>query len=432
MSSGRTGSTARLRRASPAETVVGLGMLHTLLISMSAEGFAPILPAIKSELGLNSADVSLIPTSILIGYTVASLASGMLADSGFGPRRLLSASLAIMAATLGLMAISANLGTLVLLGFVMGFATSAGTPALAVSIGERVSPGRRSVAMGISLASAPLAGILGCMVLPHLVVSFGWRVSTGVLALLSLAGCCAVAKYFPGEAVDRPRLSDSRPGGYLSILGNRTFWLIAFAGSPMLGIHTAAITFTIISLTGPTMAFGYFDASVGLCVCFVGALFGRVVLGYVVKAGGFERGAKVLIATSIGSACSCLAMALGAPGAPHWVVLFLLFGLGACAMGWQGIYHTLFSHIVTHELVGRAVATATSVRTIAALPVPFAFGLVLDRAGSPAPAWTMLAMMALVGAGLMAGCLLPAGGWRTASLSGDAVLRLGIDDPTIR
>ena len=175
--------------------VIFTGMLATV----AAHGFGRMsytlmLPEMKEGLGLTQALAGLLATGNLVGYLVFAVLGGFLA-ARYGARRVISLSLVVMGITMLLTGIANSFGWAFAMRLLTGLGNGgAYVPAMALgSIWFAMR--RRGVATGIVSGGIGVGTLLGGLIIPHILLSYGadgWRYSWYYLggAVLLVALLC--------------------------------------------------------------------------------------------------------------------------------------------------------------------------------------------------------------------------------------------------
>lgn len=150
--------------------------------------YTPILPAMKEGLALTYAQMGWIGTGNFIGYLAFSLLGGYLATR-IGPRKVISASLVLVAASLFLTGLTRSFGAALLLRTLTGIGSAGSNVNIMALASAWFASRRRGMAAGI-MASGSSVGLLALgPMIPWILGRFpgeGWRVCWYVLGGLTL------------------------------------------------------------------------------------------------------------------------------------------------------------------------------------------------------------------------------------------------------
>lgn len=200
--------------------------------------YTPILPSMKEALSLTYAQMGWIGTGNFIGYMTFAFLGGYLATR-IGPRRVISASLVLVAVSLILTGLADSFEFALAMRMLTG-AGSAGSnvPIMALASAWFASR-RRGLATGILVSGSSIALLMLGPLIPSILESFpgsGWRVCWYILGGLTLL--IALLNYWlirnrpeeknlqpVGESSVSPPSADSFPGR--NLYTSRSLWHLA-------------------------------------------------------------------------------------------------------------------------------------------------------------------------------------------------------------
>lgn len=217
--------------------VLALLFASTAINYIDRQALSVLLPQLRQDLGLSSADYGLITTAFMLAYTASQLVSGALIDR-VGTRRGFTIAIVIWSIAAMAHAAAAGVASLLLLRVLLGFGEAGNWPAGAKAIAEWFPQHRRAFAMGVFDGGSAVGAILAPPVVALLALQFGWRsafVVTGLLGLVWLAAWLllydAPARHRWLAASDRgdvPVPAASRGGGFWTsvqqVAGTRQLW----------------------------------------------------------------------------------------------------------------------------------------------------------------------------------------------------------------
>lgn len=223
----------------------------TFVVLLSAAGIRStpgvLMIPLEKEFGWTRATVSLAVSVNLLLYGLFGPFAAALMDR-FGVRRVMLASLGLVAAGVGLTTVMRSAWQLVFLwGIVVGLGTGTVALVLGAYIANRWFVERRGLVMGLLTASTATGQLIFLPLLASLVVRHGWRAAVVVLTAVALAMIPFVALLMRntpedlglrpyGAAAEDPEMPPLATGGNpfavaLSALGrgfkSRDFWLLA-------------------------------------------------------------------------------------------------------------------------------------------------------------------------------------------------------------
>jgi sugar phosphate permease len=189
--------------------VLGLTFLATLVGAGIRSAASALIHPLEAEFGWGRAAIASAFGLNLLVYGIAAPISGHLFDR-YGPRRVVLASLFLLATGTGLTVIMTTFWHLVLVwGLVVGLGAGAMASVLAATVANRWFVARRGLALGIMNSAFSTGQLLFLPLLMTLIVASGWRAASLVMA-------AAVAGLIPLIALwmrDEPKDMGLRPYG---------------------------------------------------------------------------------------------------------------------------------------------------------------------------------------------------------------------------
>ena len=348
-------------------------------------------PRVAQALGISAAYVGLYVAAAYLGSIFASLASGA-AVARFGSIRVSQASLGLCAAGLALCALPSAAAILcgaVLVGFGYGPITPASSHLLA-----RTTPVHRmSLVFSVKQTGVPLGGALAGAIVPTLQFVAGWQLALLLVALACVA--CALVAQSLRDAFDADRDPDRRLGlGNFAdpvrlVLAEPALRMLAGCSFVFSVAQLSLTTYLVTFLTGD-LAYGLVAAGAVLSISQVGGVIGRVWWGY---ASDRWFGARRMLAM-LGSlmALAALATAFLHDGAPHLLVIAVLFVFGASAIGWNGVYLAEVARQAPPGRAGLATGGTLAITFLGNVLGPPMFGSVAGAFGSYRASFLALAV----------------------------------------
>lgn len=160
-------------------------------LGLARFGYTSILPAMQEALKLSNTQTGVLQSWNLVGYLVTVAVAGGLA-ARFGPRLVITISLLLVAAGMGLTGLVPAFGAACLGRFLAGMGgAGSNVPAMAL-LAAWFGPRRRGLAAGAGVAGSSVGLIVTGPLIPAILQragTEGWRVSWYVLALLTLVVC---------------------------------------------------------------------------------------------------------------------------------------------------------------------------------------------------------------------------------------------------
>jgi predicted MFS family arabinose efflux permease len=224
-----------------------------------------ILPQIKATFSIDNATAGLAISAIWAGYAVMQFPAGALVDR-VDARPLLSASLALAGASLGLISASPVFSVFLLSCGLFGLGTGLFGPPRGIALSNIFAP-NPGTAFGITLA----AGSVGSATLPFLasllLSSIGWRLTVGLALAPFLVTATVTYRAVPG------RSTDGDPKSSLSAAGTLAALKTALADRTVI-VSVTGLTLVIFVFQALTAFFpSYLIQEKGLAQETAGALF---------------------------------------------------------------------------------------------------------------------------------------------------------------
>ncbi|GIE36111.1 Bcr/CflA family drug resistance efflux transporter [Actinoplanes italicus] len=283
------------RQAQLTTTLIATVIFLTAIAPLATDMYVPAFPEVADDLSSTATQVQLTLTTFFVGMALGQLIGGPVSDQ-YGRRRLLLASVAVMAVASVVCALTPSIGVMMAARFVQGFAGG-----WAMVIGRAVivdlARGAQLVRVLNVIAGvggiAPIAGpLLGAAILQL----SGWRMSFWAVAALGVAMVAAVLIAVP-ESLPPHR----RHGGGLrafavagrQVLARRRYVgyvLVSGSGMGAIFAYVATSAFVLQSMNGMSpvaysVDFAANAAGMTLAALVAARLAGRVATRKVILAG---------------------------------------------------------------------------------------------------------------------------------------------------
>ena len=337
------------------------------------------------------ADLDFSPTQLGIAaasfrgiVTLSSATLGRVADIT-GPSRAMRAAVSVTAVSaLGIALFADSWEALVAWLVLGGVGSALAGPAMSAFIARAVRAGRRGIAFGFQQAGPPGAALVGGFAVPLVALTLGWRwvfAGAGVLAAVVLLIVPNVAG-----------VSRNPDGGRRKSLPLRGPAIIAVAVAFGFGAATTMSTFLVESAVDAGIGNG--EAGLVLGVGGASSIVARLITGRL--ADRWTHGHLLVAALML--AAGFVGYALLATGAPSAMIIGTIV---AFSFGW-GFSAIMFFAIgrMYPENPGAAAGMVIMGGSLGGIVTPVLFGYVLE-ATSYGPAWTLLAVWAVMAAALL-------------------------------
>ena len=370
-------------------TILALICVSHIIGAAAQYGINTLAPFYKDELGLSRAQVGLFFSAFYLAMTGASLGTGWLADR-FGVRRTallghLGVGLCTVAA-----ALSPSFEIAWASFFLAGFGYSFLNPASSIGVMTWFHKDERATAMGTKQTGVPGGGVLAAVLAPSLVLLIGWRGSLAALGIINFLFGFVFASLWrepanpPGESETVDQSARAAPlniGALLPISCATAIYLIG---------QMALITYVPLYLKDVMNASPY-RASQALALTQAGAMVGRVGWGVASDRLFGGRRKIVLIFIGILSVFLIVLLSFMTRESSSALLLVTLFMAGVSLVGYQGVSYALIGEISGKARTGAGLGMMITINSAAATVGTPVFGYIVDRTGSYALAWQLLA-----------------------------------------
>ena len=144
------------------------------------------IPLIQRELGFSPAESGAILGAFGLGYAITTLLGGFAVDR-WGARIVLTVAAVLWSLSIGMTSLATGVAMLYAARVLLGVSEGPNFPALTGAVTHWLSPHERATALGNALLAVPLALAVGGPVVTHLLAWLDWRLTFGVLFVLSAA-----------------------------------------------------------------------------------------------------------------------------------------------------------------------------------------------------------------------------------------------------
>ncbi len=265
-----------------------IGTLSTLLVMSTAyiavfssvQGFKAMLPLIRVEFGISSAQAGLYSTFFYLSGVFLAVFTGKIVDT-IGPRKGLIGGVVIIASLMFLHTLVPLFSMLLALALLSGIGFSVVTPSINKGIIEMVDPSKRAVSNGIVHAGGGIGGVLGSSLLPLIGEHYGWRTALVFSASLAFLLALLLIKLFhPDESKEIESQKTTFKQDLSLMMHNPLVWLMSLIGVAVgLALGNMTIHYTLF-LTSD-LGFRPSLAGVALSIFMVGGILGNPMIGFI-------------------------------------------------------------------------------------------------------------------------------------------------------
>ncbi len=314
-----------------------LTLVIQAMVAMALLTLPVMAPVVAQTLQVSPALVGLYVSVTYAGAMVATLMGGATV-ARMGAIRVSQWGLVLCAVGLVLCAVP-WLPAMVLGAVFIGLGYGPITPASSHLLARTTPPAQMSLVFSIKQTGVPLGSMLAGAIVPPLALLIDWQWSMGVVAALCLL-CAGVSQGMRAE-LDSDRQADARIrwGSLIEpirmVLAHRALFTMA-ACSFMFSMVQLSLTTYLVTFLHDDLSYGLVAAGLALSATQLGGIGGRVVWGYVADRWLGARRMLLLLASMM--ALGALASVFLTTETPHGVVIAILVGFGASAIGWNGVY----------------------------------------------------------------------------------------------
>lgn len=380
-------------------TILGLIFVSHIIGASAQYGINTLAPFYQDEMGLSRAQVGLFFSAFYLAMTGASFGTGWLADRLGVRKTTLLGHLGLGLCTTAA-AFSPSFESAWVSFFLAGFGYSFLNPASSIGVMTWFDRDERATAMGIKQTGVPSGGVLAAILAPSLVLLIGWRGSLAALGIINFAfGFLFLLLW--REPVSASIDADPTKSTDISLPPLNIWALLPISCATAIYLigQMALITYVPLYLKD-VMGYSPYWASQALALTQAGAMVGRV--GWGLASDRLFGGRRKIVLIVIGVLSVVLLGALGfMDGESSYLLLMpILFLAGVSLVGYQGVSYALIGEISGKARTGAGLGMMITINAAAATLGTPLFGYIVDRTGSYAFAWQILA--GAVAAGIIA------------------------------
>ncbi|WP_400071193.1 MFS transporter [Zobellia russellii] len=170
---------------------------------------------ISAMLDLSDKQMGWVLAAFSLGYALFQTPAGMLSDS-LGPRKVLSAIVAIWSVFTALTGAAFNLISLLIVRFLFGAGEAGAFPGMSRAIYTWIPLQERGLVTGINFSGSRLGAAFALPVVAWMIDDFGWRVSFVILGVIGVLWAVAWYVFFRDMPEEHPHVSDKEKEFILS------------------------------------------------------------------------------------------------------------------------------------------------------------------------------------------------------------------------
>lgn len=413
-----SGGAADSRTSGPAGTGIAVSWIVLAAITLAqateaftVQGFPALVPFVGDQLALTKIKTGLLTSAFFAGGFVSVLPAGWVIDR-IGVRRSLVIGLGLMTGCVAAGALARTYWLLYVCLFVAGIGFGSVYPATTKAVMHWAPPRWRATMMGIKQTGVPVGGAVAAVVLPVVALRTSWRGGLLLAAVLCLA-CMVLCRLLYRPHPDETRATrDAGQGGpaagragaaeggaLAAVLRSRDIWLVNLSGFFFLAAQGTMIAW-LVSYLQSELALPIVAAGTGLAMVQMGGAAGR--LGWGPLSDLLFGGRRVPIIALLGLVTAATLVSMSLLDEPdYWLVLVTCLAAGLGGLGWVGMVTVLRAELAPPRAIGTVTSLGSFMSYAGSLVGPPLFGALLDSTGDYRLGWRLLAVSALLAAGLV-------------------------------
>jgi MFS family permease len=393
------GATRGALRSMPIGPLAATLAMQTLA-TMALYSLPAVAPEVAKDLGVNGALVGgFVATAYGVGILSALLSPGLIRR--FGGVRATQAVLIAAACMLVIAATSAGVTGIALSAVVLGLGYGAAAPASTHLLVPHTPRSVFNLVMSLRQIGVPLGGVLGALILPPLVLAFGWRVAllgeVAPILLLMLAMELPRSSWDAGRERGLPlRLGTViQPFRMLTDARLRRLSVSCFIYSGLQLCFVAFMTVHLTTVAGCSLV----HAGQILAVYQIAGSVSRPIWGWI--ADRFLTPTQTLSVLGLGMAAAAALAGQFGPGWHAGTVLLVVLLAGCTAGGYTGVAYAEYAHLGGTRRT-EATGLGTALMFAGGMLMPPVFGTAVTTLGGYGLSYLVVAILALA-SGLLLG-----------------------------
>ena len=356
----------------------------------------PILaPVAAPDVGVDANQIGVFSALLFLGAMISSALSSNLVI-GYGAIRVSQAGLVALACALALTTI-ASIAAFALGGVAIGLSYGLLTPAATHVLARHSPPTVMALVLSIKQSGNPLGGALAGVIVPMLVVAFGWRSASLAVASLCLAVAVLLQPFQgtfdddvrTGYSVTFRRLVD--PWSFVVV--NPHFRELVVAGFFYGAMQTCIGSLLVVFLV-EGLGLDLVTAGLTQSVAQISGMIGRVGWGAMV--GRFVTGRRMLGMLGFVMSFAAITTAFFTTEWPVPIIMITSAILGATGTGWSGVLFAELARLAPAGEASRAAGGAASFSFVGAMLGPAGFSALVAATDSYSTGFLFVASMTVI------------------------------------
>jgi nitrate/nitrite transporter NarK len=291
---------------------------------------------------------------------------------------------------------SANAWLVALGALVIGTGYGVVTPSSSAILAERTPEGMRAFIFSLKQTGVPIGGALAGVLIPLLIVGFGWKAAALIAGLSCLVLAIAVQPYRAGVDLAPHAPRPAAPLHFLEpfklVMSHPRLRELALTSFSYSGMQMCMGSFLVVFLAD-RMSLTVSAAGAALSIAMVAGSIGRILWGVV--ADNWMSPRTMLGWLGAIMALSAFVTASMTPSWPYVVVLVVSFIYGASAIGWNGVYLAEVVRMAPPGKAGSATGASLAMTYAGVVFLPTVFWAIIHFSGSYAAAFVAVGSLTL-------------------------------------
>ena len=369
VSAGTLQKPAKYRRPSSLPLRIVVLCLTSVVSAVNYTNYGPLIPIMRSDLHITSAEAGLMSTLLFLGLVVAYIPAGALADR-YGSRPVLISSCALLVLGGILLPLIPDITWILLCRAIVGFGAGG---AFVAGAGVAASMGKHSsLAQGLYGGSVQIGSGLGLLVTPLLYAWFGWRGAFLFWGLLGISGIIGWSFITDGQQAHVSTKVDLRAG-----LRSPSVWTLGLSHMGTFGLGNAIAAWIAVYLAHQYGLGLGLAATLGSIALLTGMFFRPL--------GGILIARKIIGAIPLlrmGTIMGFIGVALLA--IPMHLPPLAVAGMGLIAIGATIPYTSVFNEAARLRGVGKGIAQGlvSMISSPTVILGPPIIGFLFERTGN--------------------------------------------------
>ncbi|WP_019746714.1 MFS transporter [Rhodococcus erythropolis] len=393
--------------------MTGLLLALTVINQADQAVFGIIAQPVAKELGLSSSQLGLVGSLFYAALSIGGLMAGVI-NRWISLKWALVILALIWSITALPLVVSASLATLIAFRLLLGLTEGPSVPLIFTAVYSWHPPVRRGVAGACLQASSAFTKFAVIPALAYVSVTWGWRTAILCIAVAAVLWCGIWVGGWSDGPHGHSKSSDSVESDMFpaSIPWSKILWNRTFVFSSLLCMSAFALGATVL-----TWLPSYFEVGLGYSRLQAGMIFGLPALvGLVIslitsavsdlllRRGHSTRLARVILPATALVVSGIILATIPAIDTPAVAVAAVSVGYGFSMPCLPLIEAAMASICPPHQTAG-TLGVLVAVFTIGGLVAPFATGVIVDAASTPAAGYAsafQIFGLVAIGAGVLA------------------------------